>query len=76
MLEVEISVDSQEEFDAKRADLVKAIAGVSPIAPRRAFHQFQNDMMDYYNERFAIYMEQIKSEIEGVLQRKEKTEKR
>ena len=62
MIEVEISADSQEEFDLKRADLVKAIAGISPIAPRRAFHQFQNDMMDYYNARFEMYIDQIKAD--------------
>lgn len=69
MIKVEIEADSQEEFDEKRIEIVKALMGNDPLKPRRAVHRFQNEMMDYYDDRFKQHLEHIKKEIKGVLDR-------
>jgi len=69
MIEVKISADTQEEFDAKRADLAKAVIGPKAITPRKAYHRYQNDLLDYVNALYLKRIAQMKREIDVVIRR-------
>lgn len=68
-VDVHIEADSQAEFEAKRRDLVKALAGRSPVSPRRGVFAYQNALLARLNASYRRHMEQAKREIEQVLQR-------
>ena len=69
MIEVNIEADSQEEFDAKRADLAKAIIGPKAIAPRKAYHHYQNELMGLADRMHERRTAQMKKEISVVIDR-------
>lgn len=76
-----VTIDaSQEEFDAKREQLLKTLAGDSAeivmkavsgekpaLTPRRAAITAQNQMMDHWDVRYQAMIEAIKGEISAVL---------
>lgn len=70
MVRVDFHAESQEEFDAKRSEIVKALIGSNPIAPRQGYYRFQNEMLDYFNSRFDAHVDEIKKEIANILKRK------
>ena len=67
MMEVRITAGSQEEYDLKKSEFLKALVGIAPLKPRRAVHKFQNEMMDHFDVRFKHHLEEIKKRIEKVL---------
>lgn len=69
-MKIHIEADSQEEFDEKKFDLVKALVGNPPIAPRDGYYQFQNEMMEYFNNIFKFRMSRIKGEIAEIFANK------
>lgn len=68
---------TQDEFDAKRPELLKALAKRGQptvydqekpaIEPRRAALHAQNEMMDYWTSRYRAMVESMKGEISDVL---------
>ena len=77
-MKVTIEADSPEEFESKRADLIKALAKKvraktiydlekPAIEPRRAKLASQNDVMDLWNEKFKKMVKDIKREISDVI---------
>ena len=63
---------SQEEFDSKRFDILKAISGgkfkIEENTPiRRAYFTAQNEMMDFYDKDFRNMMISLKKDVEAVL---------
>ncbi len=69
MIKIDIEADSQNEFDEKRIEIVKALMGNIPLKPRKAVHRFQNELSDYYDKRFRQHLEKIKKEVGEVLDR-------
>ena len=78
---------TQEEFDEKRSDLLKALSGghfdiekAKPktktvydlekpaIQMRRSYFNAQNQIMDYYDTKFKKMMDDIKKDIEAILE--------
>ena len=80
-MKIKIEADSQEEFDDKREELIKAIAGTKlkvkiskiydlekpAIAPRRSPFKAQNQMIDYWQVKWESMLKDIKAEINEVL---------
>lgn len=66
-MKVHIEAESQEEFDQKRYDLVKALIGVSPVATRKGYYRYQNDMLEYFGEIFDQRMKEMKAQISEVI---------
>jgi len=64
---------SQEEFDEKRLDILKAIGAgkfeitEKPVQMRRAFFNAQNQMMDHWDADFKNMLEELKKDIEKVI---------
>jgi hypothetical protein len=79
-VKVSIESASQEEFDAKRADLIKAIAGTKLIVkaeptdratsktPRTPYYKAQKEALKFWNEKFEEVLEDIKKKIGDVLE--------
>ena len=78
-MKVQVEADSQEEFDEKRPELIRAIAGEKydveliqkgrriPDSPRRSALTAQNQMVKHWDARLAIVVEQIKSDIDEII---------
>ena len=66
-MEVQIDAGSQEEFDEKKYILAKALIGTKPIRPRSSVHRYQNETMDFFNDKFREYLAKIKTDIGRVL---------
>lgn len=75
-MKIDISCESQEEFDEKREELLKKLAGdkfdilqkgLTPVPLRRSKIKAQNEMMDYWDEKFQKTIEEIKQDIKNLL---------
>jgi len=76
-MKVKVSADSQEEFNKKRKDLLKAFcsdtheviekAGKIPTAPKKNFYLAHTHMQDHWDERFRQTLTDIKKEISEVI---------
>ena len=78
-MKVHIESDSQEEFDAKREALIKAIAGNSLIVkadptdratsktPRKPYYKAQQESLKYFNDKFEEATAAIKAQIDEIL---------
>ena len=71
-MKIEIFAKSQEEFDEKREELLVKIAGdkydiavKKPI--RRSKLEAQNEMMDYFDNKFIEMIKNIKNDVKQVL---------
>jgi len=67
---------TQEEFDEKRFDILKALGGKKfnieskPIQMRRAFFTAQNQMMDFWDEDFKKMMDGLKEDVVKIIDEK------
>ena len=74
-MKVSIEVDSQEEFDLKKSDLIKRIAGhrydidleKSMNPPVSTGVKAQDDMIKYFYDEFDIVITAIKKDVEEIL---------
>ncbi len=71
-MKIHVEADSQEEFDLKRPDLVKALAGskhevVFKPSPKRSELPAQNQMVEYWDKKLNAMIKNLKKEIEEVL---------
>lgn len=78
-MRVLIETDSQEEFDEKRPELIKALAGSSlyveivksnqkqPLEPRGPFYRSEEQMLQYWDNKFKTMLNDIKKEVEEVI---------
>jgi len=75
---VKVTIEAtQDEFNQKRADLAKAIAGktfalvnkseVSPMTPRRGKFKAQKEMLNFYDAEFKKMLEAIKADINEII---------
>jgi len=79
-MKVVIKAGSQEEFDAKRPELIKAIAGTkynvtitpkdggSMEAEKDPFYVSQADILEAWDSEFFKMLEQLKHDISGVIE--------
>ncbi len=76
-MKIRIDAESQQELDEKRPELIKAIAGKDysveifkgrhPISPRNSPVKAQNEMIKYWDDKWAETIREMKKEIEEVL---------
>ena len=78
-MKMTIESATQEEFDLKRLDLIKAIAGEKYIVkaeptnratsktPRRPYYKAQAESLKYWNDKFEAACEDIKAQIDEIL---------
>jgi len=73
-MRVEIEVESQEEFDLKRSQLINMLAGDRfDIDLEKSIKQIssgikaQDEMLDHYKKKFEKVISNIKSDMENVL---------
>jgi hypothetical protein len=76
---LKVESESQEEFDAKRPELIKAIAGSKldveirrrgqkkPLESRDPHYRAQKEMLDYWNKKFNTMIEDLKAEINEII---------
>jgi len=73
-MKVRINADSQDEFDSKRDELIKAIAGSrydvdleksykAKDSPIKA----QNEMVNYWGSQFEKMIRELKKDIEKII---------
>jgi hypothetical protein len=74
-----VEADSQEEFDEKRPELIKALAGskldveIRPknqkkaMEPRPQFYRAQKEIFEHWDSKFEVMILDIKREIADVL---------
>lgn len=79
-MKIRIDSDSQEEFDEKRPELIKAIAGkkyeveirrkdqVTMGTPRKPFFKAQDQMLDYWNRRYKQTVKDIKEQVLEIIE--------
>lgn len=79
-MKVRIESGSQEEFDQKRPELIKAIAGkkyevkitrkdqVSMDTPRKPFFKAQEEMLKYWNGRYKAAVKDIKEQVLEIIE--------
>jgi hypothetical protein len=68
---------TQDEFDAKRESLVKALSGakfemvnkseVTFRTPRRGRFKAQEEMLNYYDLKFKELLKEIKEDIDAII---------
>lgn len=66
-MRVIIEAESADEFEMKKARLVKKLSPPKAIAPRKPVLQAQEDIVNHWNEEFRQMLEQIKEEISDEL---------
>ena len=75
-MKIDIHCESQEEFDDKREELLKRLAGekfdiiqkgLAPVPLRRSKIKAQNEMMDYWDGEFQKVLELIKEDIKKII---------
>lgn len=75
-MKIDIHCESQEEFDDKREELLKRLAGekfdiiqkgLTPVPLRRSKIKAQNEMMDYWDGEFQKVLELIKEDIKKIV---------
>jgi len=74
-VKMQLGADSQEEFDSKRPELIKAIAGSKyevaikkkgqkdSISPRDPYFKSQDQMLRYWDDKFQATLKDIKREV-------------
>ena len=65
-MRVIIEADSQEEFEAKRPQLLKALGGADLIQTRpgeEPYYEAEKQMLEYWDGRFKQTLEAIKREV-------------
>ena len=67
MIEVIFRADSQEEFDQKRSDIIKALIGSNGKVPRRPRLKAQGQLHAQADSVFKHHMKEAKNEIEEML---------
>jgi len=75
---VKIRIEAtQEEFDLKRDDLIKALSKKprsrydqqrSVTEPRKPYYKAQEELLEFHNTRFREMLEELKKEIGEVIQ--------
>jgi len=68
-MKVQILADSQEEFDAKRSVLVRALSrsGNIPTEARKPHFKAQGEVNQMWDEKFKQMLEEIKREIDEII---------
>ena len=78
-MKLKIESSSQEEFDAKREEIIKAVAGsklrvsVSKKSeslatdPKEPFFNSQKEVLGYWDKKFNKMIEDIKADIDEVI---------
>lgn len=78
-MKIIIESDSQEEFDAKRAELIKAIAGdkfvvkaepkdrATSQTPRMPYYKAQKESLKFWNSKYEAAIEDIKAQIDEII---------
>jgi len=81
-MKLNIEAESQAEFDAKRYDIIKAVAGSvydvsvkkkgekSANEPREPFYKSQGEMLEHWDGKFRDVLETIKFEIGNIIDEK------
>lgn len=75
-MRVHIEAESQEEFDSKRVDLIRALAGSQleviekaaiPKAPTPSEIPAQNQMIEHWDARFRSMISKLKADIAEII---------
>lgn len=78
-MKIRIETDSQEEFDSKRLDLIKAIAGDKFIVkadpkdratsktPRKPYFKSQAELLAHWNQKFEEALRDCKAQIDEII---------
>ncbi len=71
-MKVKIWTDSQSEFNEKRSELVKALSKGEIKLPiyRKPVYQAQRELLEHWDKEFKTMLEEIKKEIDGILEEK------
>ena len=74
-----LKAESQEEFDLKRAEIIKAIAGSKldveikqkgqkkPNEAREPHYKAQGEMLNYWNSRFDQMVKELKAQVDEII---------
>lgn len=74
-----VESDSQEEFDSKRVEIIKAIAGKKldveikqkgqkkPNEAREPHYKAQGEMLNYWNSRFDQMVKELKAQVDEII---------
>ena len=74
-----VESESQEEFDSKRVELIKAIAGSKldveikakgqkkPNEAREPHYKAQGEMLNYWNSRFDQMVKELKAQVDEII---------
>lgn len=78
-MKLKVESNSQEEFDSKRPELIKAIAGSKldveirekgqkkPLESREPYYRAQKEMLDYWNSKFDSMIKDLKAQINEII---------
>jgi len=76
-VKISIETESQEEFDSKRLDLIKAIAGKklkikvmegsTSQTPKEPYFKAQREMLTYWNRKYLEAIRDAKAEIDEII---------
>lgn len=79
-MKIKIEANSQEEFDEKRHELIKAIAGShlevsirkagqkSATETREPHYKAQREMLHFWDEKFKVMLRDLRTEIGEVIE--------
>lgn len=66
-MKVKIEASSQEEFEAKKHKIVKALTGQVAGESREPKFKAQKEMFEYWNKRFQQTINEIKRDVDEVI---------
>ena len=78
-MKLKVESTSQEEFDQKRPELIKAIAGSKldveirrkgqkkPSEAREPYYRAQKEMLTYWNGRFGEMIKELKAQVDEII---------
>jgi hypothetical protein len=71
-MKVHVEAESQQEFEEKRTELLKALAGdrfeiIVKSAPKKAKFRAENEMLNHWDKRFKAMIAIMKKEVSAIL---------
>jgi len=79
-MKIRLESESQEEFDLKRPEIIKAIAGskydvelkrkgqVSQATPRQPYFKAQGQMLEHWQRRYKAAVKDIKEQVLEIIE--------
>lgn len=79
-MKIKIESESQEEFDSKREDIIKAVAGSKfrvsiskkdeslATDPKEPFFDSQKEVLSHWDKKFKKMIEEIKADINEIVE--------